>query len=55
MKFSERIDQDIKISMKEKAKDRLEALRAVKSAFMLSRTEKGAGYRLSDEEEVKII
>lgn len=55
MKFTERIDSDIKISMREKAKDRLEALRAVKSAFMLARTEKGAGSQLTDEEEVKII
>lgn len=55
MRFTERIDQDIKISMREKAKERLEALRSVKNAFMLSRTEKGAGYQLSDEEEIKII
>ena len=55
MKFTERIDSDIKISMREKAKDRLEALRAVTSAFMLARTEKGAGSQLTDEEEVKII
>ncbi len=55
MKFTERIDSDIKISMREKAKDRLQALRAVKSAFMLARTEKGAGSQLTDEEEVKII
>lgn len=55
MKFTERIDQDIKISMREKARERLEALRAIKNAFMLARTEKGAGYQLSEEEEIKII
>lgn len=55
MQFSKRIDEDIKLSMKERAKERLEALRAVKSAFMLARTEKGAGSELSDEEEINII
>jgi hypothetical protein len=55
MSFSERIDKDIKISMREKARERLEALRAVKTAFMLARTEKGAGSQLSEQEETKII
>ena len=36
-------------------KDRLEALRSVKTAFTLAKSEVGAGHELSDEEAVKII
>lgn len=36
-------------------KDKLEALRSVKTAFTLSRTEKSIGEELSAEEEIKII
>ncbi len=55
MRFSVSIDEDIKKSMREKARQRLDALRAVKTAFSLARTEKGAGSELSDEEEIKIM
>lgn len=41
--------------MKEKQKDKLEALRAVKTAFTLAKTDKGAGSELTDEEEIKIM
>lgn len=36
-------------------KDKLEALRAVKTAFTLARTEKQVGSELSPDEEIKII
>lgn len=36
-------------------KDKLEALRAVKTAFTLARTEKSAGEELTADEELKII
>ena len=36
-------------------KDKLEALRAVKTAFTLARTEKSAGTELTEDEELKII
>lgn len=36
-------------------KGRLEALRSVKAAFMMAKTEKGASHILSEEEELKII
>jgi len=55
MSLTEQINQDIKQAMKERQKERVEALRAIKTAFTLARTEKAAGQQLSDEEEVKII
>jgi uncharacterized protein YqeY len=55
MSLSDKINEDLKQAMKEQAKDRLEALRAVKTAFILARTEKGAEYVLTPEEELKII
>jgi len=36
-------------------KDKLEALRSVKTAFTLARTEKPSGTELSSDEEIKII
>jgi hypothetical protein len=55
MKLSEQINQDLKQAMKERQKEKLEALRAVKTAFTLARTEKSSGTELSESEEVKII
>jgi len=36
-------------------KDRLEALRSIKAAFMLARTDKGSDHTLSESDELKII
>jgi len=36
-------------------KDKLEALRAIKTAFTLERTNKGAGIELTGDEEIRII
>jgi uncharacterized protein YqeY len=55
MSLFETINQEIKKSMLAREKDRLEALRSVKAAFMLAKTEKGADYVLGDAEEQKII
>ncbi len=55
MKLSEKINQDLKQAMKDKHKERLEALRAVKTAFTLAKADKGAASELSDAEEIKII
>ncbi len=41
--------------MLSKQKDRLEALRAVKTAFLLARSDKGANSELDKDEELKII
>lgn len=53
------LQQEVMTKMKEamKAKDTvaLQALRAVKSAFLLAKTETGASEDLTEEQEVKII
>lgn len=55
MSLTNEINQEIKQAMLSKEKDKLEALRAVKTAFTLARTEKSGGVELSNEEELKII
>jgi len=49
------VSEDIKKAMLAKEKEKLEALRAVKSAFLLARTEEGAGGMLTPEVELKIV
>ena len=49
------ISEDIKKAMLAKEKEKLDALRAVKTAFQLARTNAGAGGELSPEEELKIV
>jgi len=55
MALFETINEALKNAMREKQKDRLEALRAIKTAFLMARSEKGASGSLSDEDELKII
>lgn len=55
MKYFEKVNEDIKAAMMAREKEKLEALRAVKAAFLLAKTEKGAQVDLSDEDELKII
>ncbi len=55
MSLAEKISSDLKDAMKGKDKARLEAIRAAKTAFILARTEKGADYVLTPDEELKII
>ncbi|MEX0987895.1 MAG: GatB/YqeY domain-containing protein [Bacteroidales bacterium] len=55
MSLFETITQEIKKAMLAREKGRLEALRSVKAAFMMAKTEKGASHILSEEEELKII
>ncbi|MCF8380724.1 MAG: GatB/YqeY domain-containing protein [Bacteroidales bacterium] len=55
MKYSAKISEDIKQAMRDKEKIKLEALRAVKTAFTIARTSKSAEIELSDEEELKIM
>jgi uncharacterized protein YqeY len=51
----ETIDQDIKKAMLAKAEGRLRGLRAIKSALLLARTEKGASEVISEETELKVL
>lgn len=55
MSLTEKISGDLITAMKAREKVALEALRAVKTAFTLARSDKGADSQLSVEEELKII
>jgi len=55
MSLTTKIDQDIKLAMLAKQADRLQALRAIKSALLLARTEKGAAEEITEEGEVKVL
>jgi uncharacterized protein YqeY len=55
MSLINQIDQDIKQAMLAKQADRLRALRAIKSALLLARTEKGAAEELTHEAEIKVL
>lgn len=49
------IDQDIKQAMLAKEKDKLRALRAIKSLILLAETEKGVQGELSEEKELALL
>lgn len=51
----EKIDQDIKKAMLAKDDARLRGLRAIKSALLLARTEKGASEVISEETELRVL
>lgn len=55
MSLTDQIAGDLIAAMKAKDTAKLEALRAAKTAFILARSEKGAGSQLSPEEELKVI
>jgi len=55
MKVSERIDADIRATMLARDKEKLEALRAIKAAILLAKTEKGGSDVLNEETEIKIL
>jgi uncharacterized protein len=55
MSLAEKIASDLINAMKAKDKVVLEAIRAAKTAFILARTEKGAGTVMTPEDELKII
>ena len=49
------LDQEIKQAMLGKQEARLRGLRAIKSALLLARTEKGASEEISQETEIKVL
>jgi len=55
MSLQKQVMEEMKAAMKSKDTVALQALRAVKSAFLLAKTEAGAGDDLSEEQEMKII
>ena len=54
MSLELRINDDIKAAMLAKEKERLDALRAIKAALLLLKTEKGAG-EITEELELKTL
>ncbi|PLX12867.1 MAG: glutamyl-tRNA amidotransferase [Marinilabiliales bacterium] len=55
MSLEEKINQDIKQAMLSREKDKLEALRAIKTALLVAKTEKGASDSMSEDAEIKIL
>jgi len=55
MSLTDQINGDIKKAMLAREKDKLDALRAVKSALLLAGTEKGADGCVSDEVAFKVL
>ena len=55
MSLINQIDQDIKQAMLGKQEARLRGLRAIKSALLLARTEKGASEDITPETEIKVL
>jgi hypothetical protein len=53
-KLFEQINEDIKKAMLAKERDKLDAIRAIKAAFLLAKTENGQ-QDLSDDKEMSII
>jgi uncharacterized protein YqeY len=55
MSLFDKISEDLKMAMKAREKEKLEAIRSVKTAFLLAKSDKGATAVLSEDEELKII
>jgi len=55
MSLQKQIVDAMKVAMKEKNANALEALRSVKSALLLAQTETGSKEELTEEEEVKLL
>lgn len=55
MSLKQKIEADIKEAMLAKDKDRLRALRAIKSLILLAETEKGAKEELSHDDEIRLL
>ena len=55
MTLFEQVTEDLKKAMLKREKEKLEALRALKTGFILARSEKSSDYVLSNDEELKIV
>jgi uncharacterized protein YqeY len=55
MNLTDQINQDLKEAMKAKQEQVVGALRGIKSAILLAKTEKGASDELSEDTELKIL
>jgi hypothetical protein len=55
MSLKKRIEEDMKAAMKAQEKDKLRALRAIKSLILLAETAEGKSGELTSEEELKLL
>ena len=55
MSLELKINEDIKQAMLARDKDKLEALRAIKSALLLAKSEKGGDGAVDEDAEIKIL
>ncbi len=55
MSLKAKIEGEIKDAMRSKAKDRLTALRAIKSMILLAETEKGSKSEITEDAEMKLL
>ncbi|WP_273567846.1 GatB/YqeY domain-containing protein [Maribacter halichondriae] len=55
MSLQQQVMEQMKVAMKAKDKVALESLRAIKSALLLARTEKGSGTEMSGDDEIKLV
>ncbi len=55
MSLFDQVNSDIKDAMLAREKEKLEALRSIKAAFLVANSEKGAASELSDDAAIKII
>ncbi len=55
MTLADKINDEIKDAMKAREKEKLEALRSIKKVIIESKSSKGAGSELDDDEVLKII
>ena len=55
MSLIEKVNADIKTAMKAKEKEKLTAIRAIKSALLIASTEKGAEAGMTEDAEIKLL
>ena len=55
MSLEEKINDAIKKAMLAREKDKLEALRAIKTALLVAKTEKGSTHEMTEEIEIKLL
>lgn len=55
MSLFDKINEDLKAAMKAKEKEKLEAIRAIKSQLMLAKTAEGGSEEITEEQGIQIL
>ena len=55
MSLEKNIAEEMKAAMRAKDKQKLEALRSIKSAILMAKTDKGGGGEMSEADELKLL